>query len=316
MASLGLRGWTRLACSSALAVSVMAACGGESQTSDDDVPGSSAGDGGSAAGSSGRGGSAGKGGAKSSSGGSGGTAGAVAGTGSTVGGSSGTAGTEPGLGGADDGGASGTSGSAGTGGGGGSGGELPDIPLNQMCETFEPCGGDPEGSWTATETCLVVPGDVTFLDAPGCEDAVEGVGAVVAGTRSYEDGTLTYEQLVTVRAAIVVSDTCASGLLMQDVDAETLCPFLPTLAAAGMQTPFRSITCELMDAQCHCDAYYDAETTTTTTTYVVDGTRITEGTGSGYDFCQDGDSLILHGTGDATNNPNVDELTVEYTRDE
>ncbi|HEY3497311.1 MAG TPA: hypothetical protein VGK73_21590, partial [Polyangiaceae bacterium] len=139
-------------------------------------------------------------------------------------------------------------------------------------------------------------------------------GALVVGTRVYENGGVTHEQAVTVRVDLLVNDACAAGLLQaDDVGAATLCPFLPTLA--GAQAEFRSFTCETVDAGCRCDVYSDESTTTTTTTYAVDGTRVNEGTGASYDFCQQGDSLILHGTGENANAAAVDDLTVAFARD-
>ncbi|HEY3493960.1 MAG TPA: hypothetical protein VGK73_04710, partial [Polyangiaceae bacterium] len=147
MARLGLRGWSRLSCT---VLASLAACGGESVRTEE-IGG--AGDTGS---DSGRGGSSGNGGSKSANGGT------------SAGKSAATAGTDPGSGGTDPG--TGGTGAGGviTGGNGGSAGDLPEIPVGQACETFEPCGGDPTGSWTTTETCLEV-GEVTFLEAPGCE---------------------------------------------------------------------------------------------------------------------------------------------------
>jgi hypothetical protein len=312
MAKPALPGSLKLLGAGTLALLVAIACGGESSNDGDPAAGSggsagtSAGTGGSSAGSSAGG--------KSSSGGTGNSGrGGSAGTNAAGSDSSGTGGTSDGAGGAD-GGTSGTGGSSG--GSAGTGGEPPDVPLNQMCEDFEPCGGDPEGSWTVIDTCLETVGDLGLTDTPGCEDAVEGVGAVVEGTRTYENGEVTYEQTVTGRMQILVTDACAQGLLgTEDVDASMLCPLLPSLAGMGMTSMLSDIECAVgSDDECHCDGYYDGGTTTTTTTYTVDGSTITQGNGEVYDFCQQGDSLILHDVGDTGEMQVVDQLTVEFER--
>jgi hypothetical protein len=323
MRRLALLGFSRLAYSGLLSVLLSAACGGESETFSDDPKGgkggsagSSAGKGGASAGTSG-GSKASTGGAASGSGGKG-AGGSAAGSG----GNGASGGTEGGAGGEDSsggtagtGGTGGTGATSGSGGSGGSGGEPPEIPIDQSCDTFDPCGGEPEGSWTIVDTCIETEGDVEFLDAPGCEDALQGVGALVVGSRTYEDGVVTFEQTVTARAAFIVNDACAQGLLMnEDVDAEALCPLLPSLAQASMEADFESIECELVDGLCNCDVIFDGGTTMTTTDYVVNGTQITESGGSTYEFCQQGDSLILNGFND-TDTGVMQELTVEFERD-
>jgi hypothetical protein len=301
MARLALLGWSRLACAGALSALLAAACGGESSSNE---PGS--GGAGGSAGSAG-GSKAGKGGSGTGGSASGGKGGSSSGASSA--GTQGNEGGEPGAGGADG-------GSGGKGGTAGSGGAPPEIPINQMCETFEPCGGDPEGSWTVVDTCLETPGEIPLLDVAGCEDAVQGVGVDVVGTRTYEDGELTFEQVATVRVAVIVSDECATAVTMADqqVDANELCAFLPALVALNMDSPFSQVECAVVDEACNCDLYMDAETTTTTTTYVVDGTHITQGDGTEYDFCQEGDSLITHGLAESDMTMAVNELTVEFER--
>jgi hypothetical protein len=306
MARLGLLRWSQLACAGALTALIATGCGGDS--SSDDPGGGSGGSSGSAGGSkAGKGGSGGSGGK-----GAGGTT-SKGGSGGSSAGTQGNEGGEPGSGGEGGTGAAGTAGTAGT---GGSGGAPPDIPINQMCETFEPCGGDPEGSWTIVDTCLETPGEIPLLDVEGCEDAVQGVGVDVVGTRTYENGEVTFDQVATVRVAAIVSDACAAAvsMAMQEVDANELCPFLPALAALNMDTPFERIDCAVVDEQCNCDLYLNAETTTTTTTYVVDGSHITQGDGAEYDFCQEGDSLIVNGLQESEMTSAVNELTVEFER--
>lgn len=89
---------------------------------------------------------------------------------------------------------SGTGGTTGDGDGSGTGGST-EPPLEVSCENVAPCGGDPTGSWFATDSCLSVSGvlDVTSFGIGCTEGTVSGTIDVTGNLRvdpANEDGQL------------------------------------------------------------------------------------------------------------------------------
>jgi len=295
--SIGGRFWStaRWVVPFALAV---AACGGSSDDDDDDDDGgaggeSAAGTGGASAGTSGKGGT---------------------GTGGSATGGTGTAGKggSAGSGTAGKGGSTGLGGRAGSGGTGpaGTGGTGTPTHLGD-CDDFTPCGGDPEGTWRVTDTCM----ELTFSTLPaGCENMIDDFSIDVEGTYTIADGTVTSSIAVNSSMTLVIDDTCAQALIGSElITAALACPLIEQQASEDPET---AMTCEIEGANCVCVQTQMPAPQETTDTYTISGNQLVDSDGAAIDFCAEGDSLLLQTapTPDVTA-VNEAKLVLELTRE-
>lgn len=244
----------------------LAACGGSSKEDGDD--GGSGGED-----TAGTGGTSGKGGTGVGGGATGGTGtGGNAGTGATAG-KGGTGGTGAGgTGGAN------TSGTGGTG-----------TPTQiGDCDEFTPCGGDPEGTWRATETCMEV--TFTMLD-PECHDMIRDFEVQMVGTTTFANGNVTSDMAMHSQMTLVLNDACAQALLGSPlITAELACPYLEEDASGD---PATTTSCDFDGTDCVCVQTQMPAAEPTTSTYTISGNQLIDGDGQVTAFCTEGDSLLL-----------------------
>jgi hypothetical protein len=234
------------------------------------------GSGGSAIGAGGSQGGGSGGGGTSSAGGASGAGGT-----SSAGGASGAGGTM------GSGGVGGKGGTSGTGGGGGSGGST----LAACSGTIKVCGGDPTGTWDITSACI--DGDLTAAanaemaaDYPDCANMFTASSVNrLTGSVTYKTGTYTYDSVMEVSQTVAYTPACVLALAGGTLSA-TVCS---ELEAGLNDEPGTTATCTYA-TNCTCHATI-VGTSTTSGTYTVNGSTISEDTGTSYEFCVTGDTM-------------------------
>jgi hypothetical protein len=212
----------------------------------------------------------------------GGTSGAgVVGTGG-----SGAGGTSAGTGGTS-GGTGGTGGRTGTATGGTAGAST----LPACTGTFKPCGGDPSGTWDIVSACLE--GDLLAslnaaagADYPDCAGGVSAASVTLTGSVTYGAGTYSYDAQSNVAETVTYTPKCYSSVSPGSTLSTSTCngiqqALILDAGATASCTYATSCNCQLTVANVN----------TSSGTYQVSGSTITEDTGSSYDFCVNGNTM-------------------------
>jgi hypothetical protein len=122
------------------------------------------------------------------------------------------------------GGTGGSGGTGGTGGIGGSGGTGGTGGTGDVCD-FEPCGGNPAGTWSAASTCALTVQD--FGDDPACQDLPFQFTVDVSGTLTYannaETSTLVFDQYESVYTLPIDCAAALGAIQQEPMSAEEFC---------------------------------------------------------------------------------------------
>lgn len=204
------------------------------------------------------------------------------------------AGTTPATGGstAGAGGASGAGGSTTSGTGGTAGKEGTSAsPLAACTATFKACGGDPTGTWDIVSACIE--GDLVSAfnaalakDYPSCAGAFSAYNmTILSGSVTYSSGNYAYDSRMEADSTVVYTPACVSALQGTTLTASV---------CSGVEQNFNSrpgttATCTYAtNCTCHSLA---SHADTTSGTYTISGSSITEDSGSNYDFCVSGNTM-------------------------
>lgn len=182
-------------------------------------------------------------------------------------------------------------GCSGSGGGGGTGGTGGDETLD--C-SFEACGGDLVGTWTARGICPS--GESLMDDYPACDDRVLEGEPEFSGTFTFgADGSFSRDTLLGGDFHHEYDDDCIAAVTDGALDAAAYCAVLGN-SASRPDSPY-SGTCTAADGLCICDLTTHLELTGTGT-FAVTGSALAIDGGPGNEFCVSGDELkILQGDG-------------------
>jgi hypothetical protein len=207
------------------------------------------------------------------SGGSSGGTGAAGGTGG--GGTSGTGGT------------AGKGGTSGTGGNSGAGG----LSVAACTGTFKACGGDPTGTWDIVSACiegnLVSAFNAALAaDEPSCGSTLSAYSVnVLSGWITYSAGNCTSDTISESAETLAYTPACISALAGTTLDA-SVCS---SLEQSLNSEPGTTATCTYA-TNCNCHSVV-SNAGSSSATYTVSGSTITEDSGSSYDFCVSGNTM-------------------------
>jgi hypothetical protein len=188
--------------------------------------------------------------------------------------------------GAPDGGKSsgGTSGSS----AGGAGGEGTSPAL---CPALDPCGGDPDGKWSARAACIT---DLEPIAEPGCEGALTRTASIEGAYTFFgETNKLLTDIVLTQTVVLDVDDRCARSIANGAANAAIACPLLEEQYANSPQ--YDSASCELVAADvCHCELVAPPQAQQILNMYTVEGTQLLDAQGVAVDFCVNDDELGIY----------------------
>jgi hypothetical protein len=160
-----------------------------------------------------------------------------------------------------------------------------------FCPALVPCGGDPDGTWTARAACIT---DLEPMAEPGCEGALTRT-ATLEGTYTFfgETNKLLTDIVLTQTVVLDVDDRCARSIANGAASAAIACPLLEEQYADSPQ--YDSVSCELVAAGlCHCELVAPPQAQQVLNTYTVEGTRILDAQGDPVDFCVKDDELGIY----------------------
>lgn len=165
---------------------------------------------------------------------------------------------------------------------------------DRTCPVFEPCGGDPEGTWTVQDVCLNN-GRELFASTigPACASAYQS--ASVAGEGRYElaDGQASSEFELSTSVVLAFDDSCIQSILGKSATAASQCA---NLAAALSTDPnFASVACDVEGAKCVCELAAPQVSSGDDGAYQVrDNELIIDG--KPVPFCVDGETMTIKPT--------------------
>jgi hypothetical protein len=213
--------------------------------------------------------------------------------GSSSGGTGGSAAARGGAGGSGTGGGGGKGGSKSSGGTSGSSaaGAAGEGASAALCPALVPCGGDPDGEWTARAGCVT---DLDPMMEPGCEGAVTRKVALEGSYTFYgETHQLLVDIVLTQTVVLDVDNRCAQSIANGAATAAFACPYLEEQYADSPQ--YDSVSCELVAPDlCHCELVGPAQPQNVLNTYTVSGNQLLDAQGDAVDFCVDDDSLGIY----------------------
>ena len=153
--------------------------------------------------------------------------------------------------------------------------------------SFEPCGGDVVGTWTAHGYCA---GGQTGLEAwPECDDAVITGDPDISGTITFlADGTFTRDTTVVGDVHTEYDADCLTAMLMGMMSPEDYCALQDTIFQGSGPTIVGS--CAWTGGACKCDMTYNA-TFDDGGAYTTAGTTITLTDGQPQPYCVAGTEL-------------------------
>jgi len=159
--------------------------------------------------------------------------------------------------------------------------------------TYSACGGDPTGTWNIAGMCTEnsvasILNEEYGSQASSCGDIVKSASLTMTGTATYSSGTITYSTNTVVTSTLSLLSTCISALAGSTVTVSaSVCSALQT---SMNKSDGMSGTCSLSGSNCSC-SLTQSVSDSSSDTYTVSGSTITEGGGDSYDFCVSGNSM-------------------------
>ena len=194
---------------------------------------------------------------------------------------SGTGGT------AGKGGTSGTGGTSSTGGASGTGGSS----VAACTGTFKACGGDPTGTWDIVSACiegnLVSAFNAAIaVDYPSCASIFSAFNVtVLSGSATYSSGNYTYNSINGAAETVVYTPACVSAIQSTTLTASVCSSLEQDLNSETGATA----TCTYA-SNCTCHSVI-SNVDTSSGTYTIGGSSITEDSGQSYEFCVSGNTM-------------------------
>lgn len=160
--------------------------------------------------------------------------------------------------------------------------------------TYAPCGGDPTGTWRVESLCVESnPADALDIlssNSPSCADTVKSASLIIAGTLTYNAGTVTYDLTKTWSGSLSYSSACVLDVLQGD-----------PANCAGYKGYFTNTDfgCGMSGTSCVC-SYSGSTSEKSSRSYMLrDSTVMDYDTPISnirtYELCVDGTSMSLHG---------------------
>jgi hypothetical protein len=180
---------------------------------------------------------------------------------------------------------------AGHGCGGSSGGGL--VQATACTGTFTACGGDPTGIWEIQSICSEGDFVAAFnaemaADFSACGSVFTSAKLAGAGSVTYGGGTVTYDCTTRMAMSLTYTPSCFSAATGGLTASASTCSQNATRMS---NEPGGAATCSYAGENCSCDTTL-TKVNTTTDSYSVSGSTITEGGGDSYTFCVGGNTMV------------------------
>lgn len=118
------------------------------------------------------------------------------------------------------------------------------------CDVFEPCGGDPVGTWNIAGLCLDDVISVATAGVQNCPGLLTSYERIPSGTMSFQDdGTYAMDLMITGRQRLRLDDACAERLY--DAPAQDACAMYEEHLNGGAAT--HVATCAMDGDACSCE---------------------------------------------------------------
>jgi len=163
-------------------------------------------------------------------------------------------------------------------------------------QTFAACGGDPTGTWDIESVCL--DGDLVAAYnanlSQSCANQITRANLSATGSATYgvdpvfSHPTVTYEATTVLQVSETYTPACALDVYgYATLDSNTCAQIEETLQNYDQE---KQVTCSFTGTNCACNVTIK-HLNTTTDTYAVNGSDITEGDASTYAFCVSGNTM-------------------------
>jgi hypothetical protein len=185
----------------------------------------------------------------------------------------------------------GTGGGGGGGGSGGGGGGTGGSSAPACTGTFNACGGDPTGTWDVMASCIE--GNLVSAlnaqlgaDYSACGNAYTAASVALTGSVTYGAGNYNFDAAMEVVEAFAYTPACVSAISGGTALSASVCSQLEQSLNGTAGT---TATCTYA-TNCSCHAIV-SQTNTTSGTFTVSGSTITEDSGTSYQFCVSGNTM-------------------------
>jgi hypothetical protein len=155
------------------------------------------------------------------------------------------------------------------------------------CGAVAACGGAVVGTWTITDQCVIVSGDLSNV----CAGATASIAGLFSGTLTF-NANLTYTQTGSQGGTVHYHfpTTCFPTQTCSQVQSAVVA----ANASAGMGLTFQSVSCAAETGGCACDAIIANSPANETGTYVASGGTLTtthDGTADDAQYCVNGNTM-------------------------
>ncbi len=157
-------------------------------------------------------------------------------------------------------------------------------------KSFEPCGGDPTGTWDIVGVCvqgdLVAAANAAYAsDSEACSSLCTSASLEAHGSVTYGAGIYEPNVVLTISENLEVTPSCYVALF-GSAWSSAVCT---SIAQALEEQSGTTATCVASNSGCEC--VYTANTSATADTYTTNGTTLVGSDGSTTDFCVQGSTM-------------------------
>jgi hypothetical protein len=157
------------------------------------------------------------------------------------------------------------------------------------CSVFEPCGGDPTGTWNIEGLCLDDVISVATAGVQNCHDILTAYERTASGTMTFTpEGALEMDLMITGKQRLVLDDACSERLYRSAVS-EDSCATYEEQLNGGAATHVSS--CTFDGHACACEVEVN-NSLVFTGSYVVSAIWIDDRSMLA-PFCVDGDTFSI-----------------------
>ena len=157
-------------------------------------------------------------------------------------------------------------------------------------ETFEPCGGDPTGTWDIVSVCIQ--GDLAAAanaayasDAQACSNLCTAASLNARGSIAYNAGYYEPNAVLTISETLEVTPSCYAALSGTSWSNAACASMMQTLQGQSNTTA----TCSADNTGCEC--VYTTSSSAVADSYTIKGTTLVASDGSTTDFCVQGSTM-------------------------
>ncbi len=158
-------------------------------------------------------------------------------------------------------------------------------------ESFEPCGGDPTGTWDVVNVC--VQGDIVAAanaayasDSTSCSGLCKSVSLSAQGSVTYDSGSYEPSALTSISETLTVTSSCFAALSGESWTNTSCTTFAQLLESDGNTTA----VCSQASAGCNC--VYTTNSAAQGDTYTVSGSSLVASDGTTTEFCVQGSTMV------------------------